>query len=368
MSGRRSRRPPSLNLSLSSRETSPANRTTPSPEPDTDDERMSSSCSSRPLSSGYSSGPYCVKRPSLSEVLNGNAPAPYTLSAFTAYLSQNHCLETLEFTMDAGRYKDHWKAITGDDTPPTPESKGCEYVRMLWQRLMATYIVPNGPKEVNLPCTVRNHILSIPTNQIPPPPESLDSAVHIVYELMQESVLMPFISDCQQQANCGSSCGWGVQGSDENLYMRGSLDERMLQRKRNSNSPPPMLGFVSNSYPTGSGSSRHNSQRAASPFSVSLGWHRHSSHMGPGSWSTSGDSFEESYTSSPTLSSCPMTPPTTPPTSEAMLHGSITSSPKHSKTVDKAEKSWKKMTGNFGKQFGFGKKKTPQIWGEHGTY
>lgn len=376
MSGRRSRRPPSLNLSLSSRETSPANRTTPSPEPDTDDERMSSSCSNRP-GSAYVQGPYCVKRPSLSEVLSNTAPAPYTLSAFMAYLSQNHCLETLEFTMDAGRYRKHFNSITSNEAPPTPDNEGCAFVRMLWQRLLDAYIVPNGPREVNLPCTIRNHILSIPNNRTPPPPESLDSAVNIVYELMQESVLMPFISDCQQQAACGRMCPWGAQNSDENLYMRGSLDERMLQRKRDSNSPPPMLDFVSNSYSTGS--SRH-SQRASSPFSVSLGWHRHSANMGPSSWGStgSGDSLmmmEDSGTSSPTPSNygTPMTPPTTPPTSEAMLPHlySATSSPKHGRTVDKAEKSWKKMaqmTGNLGKQFGWTKKKGPQILGEHGTF
>lgn len=275
--------------------------------------------------------------------------------------------------MDAGRYRKHFNSIPGSDAPPIPDSERCDYVRMLWRRLLDAYIVPNGPREVNLPCAIRNHILSIPNHRTPPPPESLDSAVNIVYELMQESVLMPFINDCQQQANCGGSCPWGAQNSDENLYMRGSLDERMLPRKRDSNSPPPLLDFVSNSYSTGS--SRH-SQRASSPFSVSLGWHRHSTHMGSWGSSASGDSLmmvDDSGTSTPY--GTPMTPPTTPPTSEAMLphhHSfSATSSPKHGKTVDKAEKSWKKMaqmTGNLGKQFGWTKKKGPHIWGEHGTF
>ncbi|KAG0633373.1 RGS domain-containing protein [Tuber brumale] len=376
MASRRSRRPPSLNLSLSSRETSPTNRTTPSPDPDTDDERMSNGYNNnRPLSVAYPSGPYCVKRPSLSEVLSNTAGAPFTLTAFMAFLSQNHCLETLEFTMDATRYRKYFNAcVAGEDNKsPAAAEKGREYVRMLWRKILDAYIVPNGPREVNLPCTVRNHILNLPSCRTPPPPESLDSAVNIVYELMQESVLMPFISDCQQQAACAGHYPWGEAAqSDENLCMRGSLDERFLRRRnKRDSSPPPLLDFVSNSYSNGS----TRQQRAASPFSASLGWHRNSAGMGPGSWgSGSGDSLmmmvEDSGTSSPGSFANPMTPPTTPPTCESMLSTSTTSSPKHKTTVDKAAKGWKNMTDlrNLGKQLGWSKKKGPQIWSDNGSF
>lgn len=265
--------------------------------------------------------------------------------------------------MDAARYRKYFNTLVASCDSPKPirDEEGCEFVRMLWQKLLDAYIVPNGPREVNLPCTVRNHILSLPCSRAPPPPESLDSAVNIVYELMQESVLMPFITDCQQQSACTDHCPWGVAAqSDENLYMRGSLDERLLRRKRDT-SPPPLLDFMSNSY--SSGSTRQH--RAASPFSANLGWHRISA---PSSWgSGSGDSlFDDNGTSSPGSYANPMTPPTTPPTCESML-GSTTSSPKH-KTVDKAAKGWKNMTGNLGKQFGWSKKKGPQIWGESGSF
>jgi hypothetical protein len=51
-------------------------------------------------------------RPTLDEVLANTAPAPYTLSAFMAYLSQNHCLETLEFTLDAKRYREAYEDLS----------------------------------------------------------------------------------------------------------------------------------------------------------------------------------------------------------------------------------------------------------------
>ena len=80
---------------------------------DADDEGFMSSgeqVPSRPLSLSIS-GPYCPRRPTLQEVLDNTAPPPWTLSAFTAYLSQNHCLETLEFTMDSQRYKMHYDTL-----------------------------------------------------------------------------------------------------------------------------------------------------------------------------------------------------------------------------------------------------------------
>jgi hypothetical protein len=37
-------------------------------------------------------------------MLANAAPSPWTLGAFMQYLSENHCLEVLEFTTDASRY------------------------------------------------------------------------------------------------------------------------------------------------------------------------------------------------------------------------------------------------------------------------
>lgn len=146
-------------------------------------------------------GPYCPRRPNLREILSNTSPAPWTLTAFMAYLSNNHCLETLEFTMDAGRYRKHYqkmmsRAVNGE----LPPLKDREYVQALWQRLVEAYILPNGSREVNLPSEVRDPIVHRAVEALPPPPNALDTAVAKIYELMEDSVLVPFLNSFQPQS------------------------------------------------------------------------------------------------------------------------------------------------------------------------
>lgn len=90
------------------------------------------------------------RKPNLAEILANNAPPPYTLSSFMAFLSQNHCLENLEFTMDASRYRKHYSKMVNrhPGTPISPLSDECSYVLMLWRRLIDAYIRESGPREV----------------------------------------------------------------------------------------------------------------------------------------------------------------------------------------------------------------------------
>lgn len=91
------------------------------------------------------------RRPNLSEILANTAPPPWTLSSFMAFLSQNHCLENLEFTMDASRYRKHYSKMVNrhPGTPISPLSDECAYVLMLWRRLIDAYIRESGPREVS---------------------------------------------------------------------------------------------------------------------------------------------------------------------------------------------------------------------------
>src|SRR5579862_3636155 len=186
MIGRKPRRTPAPSLST----TSTPRRPPPGSfyDCEADDEGTMSTGeykpASRPLSVAipHPQGPYCPRWPTLAEILSNTAPPPWTLSQFMAYLSQNHCLETLEFTMDASRYRKHYNEAFS--SPVSPDNDACKYVKMLWQRLLDAYITPNGPREVNLPSDVRDRLLSLPTHEYPPPPDSLDSAVKIIYELM----------------------------------------------------------------------------------------------------------------------------------------------------------------------------------------
>lgn len=129
--------------------------------------------------------------PTLSEILSNSSPPPWTLSAFMAYLSQNHCLETLEFTMEADRYRTEYNHVYQEQKDRGSEE--VEYVCSLWIKLMEAYIVPCAPREVNLPCPVRDRLLGHPCSPAPPHPSQLDESVRIVYELMNDSVLVPFL-------------------------------------------------------------------------------------------------------------------------------------------------------------------------------
>ncbi|KAH8810579.1 RGS domain-containing protein, partial [Xylogone sp. PMI_703] len=150
----------------------------------------------RPLGLTIPRSPSRPQRPTLREVLADESSSPWTLSAFTQFLSQNHCLETLEFTMDASRYSKHYQAMVDRDptTLLSPETPDCAYVRMLWQKLLDVYIAQNSPREVNLPSQVRDELVSLPNNFIPPHPSHLEQALKIIYGLMDESVLVPFIN------------------------------------------------------------------------------------------------------------------------------------------------------------------------------
>jgi hypothetical protein len=108
---------------------------------------------SRPLTVSIpkSTSSQCQRRPNLSEILANTAPPPYSLTSFMAFLSQNHCLENLEFTMDASRYRKHYQKMANrhPGSPINPLSDECSYVLMLWRRLIDAYIRESGPREVS---------------------------------------------------------------------------------------------------------------------------------------------------------------------------------------------------------------------------
>ncbi|SMR63947.1 unnamed protein product [Zymoseptoria tritici ST99CH_3D1] len=232
---------------------------------------------SRPLSVSIPTtvgayGPPYPRRPNLREILANTSPPPWTLAAFMAYLSSNHCLETLEFTMDAGRYKKHYakmmsRATDGGDPP----AKDREYVAALWQRLVEAYIQPNGSREVNLPSQVRDPIVSLKATSHPPPPEALDPAVAKIYELMEESVLVPFLNSVYLQTAHPVPSSWPYAGnaSDESLNNSANRDEHSQYARRPRPSPPLNTAVPPHGYsysPASSATSTSSSMASASHY------------------------------------------------------------------------------------------------------
>ena len=131
-----------------------------------------------------------TRPPSLNDILHDVSPPPWTLTAFMAYLSQNHCMETLEFTLDSQRYATFHQQLLAE----SPRSDdGNDRVCSLWEKLMQVYIVPCSPREVNIPSRVRDRLLAIPYGPAPPHPTELDEAGRIIHELMNDSLLVPFL-------------------------------------------------------------------------------------------------------------------------------------------------------------------------------
>lgn len=254
--------------------------------------------------------------------------------------------------MDANRYSKHYKEMVEKEprTPISPQMQECEYVRMLWQKLLDAYITPNGPREVNLPSNVRDHLLALPSTVFPPDPLELEPAVKIIYELMDESVLVPFLNSVAPSR--GSHTYTDPSASDDastNEYnMSASLDERSLSpaksRNRRDGSPPTSRHDLSH----------RTSQQSHLTAALGLtGITRLSTYISGSSTTSSNeapDSLTDDSTESPSTSGSalePMTPPSTPPTSHLGFRDmSPVTSPNTHHRLDGS--SWKKMSAKLG--------------------
>ncbi len=261
--------------------------------------------------------------PSLREILTNTALPPYTLGAFMAFLSQNHCLETLEFTMDAERYRTAYSTLIREQAVGFADYN--EHVRSLWQKLMNAYILPCGPREVNLPAHVRDRLLSLPATPVPPNPSELDEAARIIYELMNDSVLGPFLTSVAPPPD--ETGGAEVYDSQRHSRSRLRASKEVSSSSEDSSRSPrtgflPLLSIPWTSEPKSSASS----------------------------YSDAGDRIggltdDSTNTPSPTGNE-PMTPPTTPPTSD----WGFSTSPGGGlhKAISAHNNGWKKMGAKLG--------------------
>lgn len=201
-----------------------------------------STCSSRFM--------MATRPPTLTEILLDTSPPPWTLSAFMAYLSQNHCMETLEFTLDSQRYAAFYDQLAAE-AAPSRESN--ERVCGWWEKLMQVYIIPCAPREVNIPARVRDRLLNLPYGPTPPHPSELEDAGRIIYELMNDSLLVPFLQSVAplQLASPSEERAGSPRRSSHNSFGRGSghpvrsstyhtVDSDGLTDDSDSNSPPAM--------------------------------------------------------------------------------------------------------------------------------
>ena len=215
--------------------------------------------------------------------------------------------------MDAERYsKTYTEVSTG---AASWVQDGIERVCSLWQKLMNAYILPCGPRELNLPSPVRDRLLSLPSATTPPHPSELDDAVHIVYELMNDSVLVPFL-----QSAAPSQEQQQQQQQPESRDPQETKQRRSILRSAddsNNRSPKahflPMFGL--------SRSGEQSSPSSADPLEVGL-------------------SDDSGSVGSPRNE--PVTPPTTPPTPEWTTSGPL------QRAISAHNTGWKKVGQKLG--------------------
>ncbi|KAK2763918.1 hypothetical protein FQN54_009537 [Arachnomyces sp. PD_36] len=320
---------------------------------DDDDISMNSSqASSRPVSVSLPGGHH-PPRPTLDEVLANTATPPYTLSAFMAYLSQNHCLETLEFTLDANRYRDTYNTACRKlrESPLVSESPENDHLRMLWERLMSAYVVPGAVREVNLSSQVRDALLSYHYSSVPPRPQTLESAVKRIHDLMDESIFIPFLNTFSSSTSLQHSQSTSPYDEvEESMAMSNSSIEdsstaRHPSRRRRA-SPQQSRADFSSYRQQALGYSNRNANVAAPTNKASHRVSGHGSMVSGDSGSTSLTDDSGSGLSSPDMGE-PMTPPTTPPSTDMYPPQGGMGQGQHSPRP-RSDNAWRKMSMKLG--------------------
>lgn len=139
--------------------------------------------------------------PALDDILDDHAPYPYTLSSFMGFLSDNHCLEILEFIFETRRYRRTYPTQSLDDVQR-------QALHQQWHRLLQMHVVTGAPREINITDAVREKLLDSVSRLngqtqesgddeiLCPDPGYLDPAERQMHELLRDSILLSFVKSC----------------------------------------------------------------------------------------------------------------------------------------------------------------------------
>ncbi|CAD0024230.1 unnamed protein product [Aureobasidium pullulans] len=137
----------------------------------------------------------------MEDILANRVPTPWTYASFVAYLSDNYCLEILQFALAAAQYKERYDFVSSIPgrrvSLPSQESQD---LLILWTSLVETYLLPDGEREVNLPSQIRDPIIYYTLEQRAADPQVLESAILATWELMEGLILSSYP---RETAICG---------------------------------------------------------------------------------------------------------------------------------------------------------------------
>ena len=265
-------------------------------------------------------------RPTLEEVLNNTAPQPYSLAAYTAFLSQQHCLETLEFVTEARRYTEKYDeaVLEMPGIPLTSDTDQGFELNQMWTRILDIYVKPGAPREINLPAEERDDLVEYPYEPRPAPPRALDPAVKRMYDLMSDSIFIPFCNSLKVPSHAQTFNALSDWTSQRDLEpSRLTYDERTgvsrrVTSKRKESPPSSSGGFSPSRSPPSQHRPTHSSSlsNALNRSSASNRLSTHASHTSAASESALTDSSEGGASPGAMEHDPVITPPTTPPTSE----------------------------------------------------
>ncbi|KAK8144179.1 hypothetical protein G3M48_006189 [Beauveria asiatica] len=241
--------------------------------------------------------------PTLRDILADNSLPPYSLTAFMAYLSQNHCMETLEFTLDAQRYASIYQNLASEAKSAADANTR---LSALWQKLMQVYIVPCAPREVNIPSRVRDRLLMTHYNPVPPHPSVLDEACHIIYELMNDSLLVPFLESvvplhveyCDEQVRSPRSHTTAKSRTSQSLEFEGLTDDSEGNSPSTNEpmtpptTPPTTSDWAFNASPGGLQRAVAAHNKGWKKVGEKLGFNRKASSRRPNATSSSSSGFD----------------------------------------------------------------------------
>lgn len=141
------------------------------------------------------------RNPDFDQIISGNTETPFTLESFVEYLSENHCIELLDFLSDTKNYIDAYRA-SAPDLCLTRMTSDSRRLGKQWKILMSTYIMPGAPDELNVPEFIRVRLLDHVNVMISPPnPTALDPAISYAHHLLTDSALLPFIQSIRSSGN-----------------------------------------------------------------------------------------------------------------------------------------------------------------------
>ncbi|ODQ67357.1 regulator of G protein signaling superfamily, partial [Nadsonia fulvescens var. elongata DSM 6958] len=136
--------------------------------------------------------------PSLDDILADKLTSPYNLASFMGYMSQQHCLETLEFILDTQKYRNYYISAEYSKT----------HLKRIWKRIIDTYVNFNSPKELNLPSDIKDILLKQTDTTLenedanPPSPDDFGPAYKVVKMMIKENPYLGFICSFKTTCTC----------------------------------------------------------------------------------------------------------------------------------------------------------------------